>query len=111
MSTPMLERTKARIEKWRGKGTQETQRVRERIKEWRAGREGGASRVLSPQGIVKEVHEKGLVETYRARREAWRASAHRTSRAGSKIYKKELAVEASTSPQLKIQKGRVAIEA
>jgi len=103
MSAQVVERTRARIEKWRGKAQTETQRVRECIKKYKAG---GAS--LSGEGLIKDIREKGLVQTFRERREAWRGRAG--SSIGQKEYKKETALEASAG-QLKIQKGRVAIEA
>jgi len=114
MQSPMLERTKAKIEEWRGRGTQRAQTVRERIKRYRAG---GSS--LSPQGLVKEVREKGLVETVRERRKAWRGGGaqrgggtqrSRLGSEGSKEYRKEVAMEGSGA-QLKVQKPRISIEA
>ena len=108
MQSPMLERTKAKIEEWRGRGTQRAQTVRERIKRYRAG---GSS--LSPQGLVKEVREKGLVETVRERRKARRGGGTQRSRLGSegsKEYRKEVAMEGSGA-QLKVQKPRISIEA
>jgi len=107
MQSPMLERTKAKIEEWRGKGTQRAQTVREKIKRYRAG---GSSH--SPQGVITEIREKGLLETYRARREAWRGGAQRgrLGSEGSKEYRKEVAMEGSGA-QLKVQKPRISIEA
>lgn len=102
--TQLLERTRARIEKLRAKGQTETQRIRERIKKFRAG---GASQY----SIIRDIREKGLIQTLRERKEAWKARrAPAASSVGQKEYKKELALEASAG-QLKVQKGRVAIEA
>jgi hypothetical protein len=103
-SAQLIEKTRARIEKLRGRGQTETQKVRERIKKWRAG---GSS--LSSASLISEVREKGLVETLRARREAW-TTRYRAPTAGSKEYRKETIIEGSAG-QLKVQKPRISIEA
>lgn len=99
----VVTRVRERIEKLRTRGQMSTQRLRERIEKFRRG---GAS---TSGSLVSEIREKGLVETLRERREAWRKPAA-GSPVGQKQYKKELALESSAG-QLKIQKGRAAIEA
>jgi len=96
------------LEEWRTKLTERTDKIKARIEEWKAGREAGASRTLRPQALAKQIREKGLVETVRARREAWRGKGTSTTRS-SKEYKREVAIEGS--PALKVEKGRVSIEA
>jgi hypothetical protein len=100
-STQLVEKTKARIEKWRARGQTETQKVRERIKKLRAG---GSS--LSSASLISQVREKGLIETLRARREAWKSKPT----AGAKEYRKETVIEGSAG-QLKVHKPRISIEA
>jgi len=103
------------LEEWRTKATERVDKAKARIEEWRTG---GASRALSPQGIAKQIREKGLVETVRERRKAWRGGGAQRDRAqrgrlgseGSKEYRKEVAMEGSGA-QLKVQKPRISIEA
>jgi len=98
------------LEEWRTKATERVDKAKARIEEWRTG---GASRALSPQGIAKQIREKGLVETVRERRKAWRGGGAQRSRLGSegsKEYRKEVAMEGSGA-QLKVQKPRISIEA
>jgi len=104
------------LEEWRTKATERVDKAKARIEEWRTG---GASRALSPQGIAKQIREKGLVETVRERRKAWRGGGaqrgggtqrSRLGSEGSKEYRKEVAMEGSGA-QLKVQKPRISIEA
>jgi len=96
MQSQMLEKTRSKIEEWRT-------RTRAKIEQWKTRRTGST---FSPQGLIREIREKGLVEAVRARRRGMKGySGYRPS----KEYRKEAAVEASA--QLKVQRPRISIEA
>jgi len=58
------------------------------------------------QSFPQEVRRKGLMEAIREKREERRGS---TGTYSSKVQSKDIAIEGS--PELKIQKGRIAVEA
>lgn len=101
MSLPMLQKVRDRATEMRDK-------AKTRIAEWKErGWRPPETQSRPRLQIFKEVKEKGLLSAIRARREG--THAQRRTQTQSKEYRKEAAIEGS--PELKVQKPRISIEA